>query len=251
MPAGLRLGPVKLYVVGDPDHIKVLFKTTPAISSIVGMEVAMPTVFGTPEYIVPIYSGDDSGPLLKPFPGSQVKPENRVRYLHTQVSHQHLAGVTGPEMGERYMRFLTRNISADTVVGIEWVDMPDLWLFVRDLVFPCSTEAIFGSSILSLNPTLTENFWAFHRRIPVLLQHWPRWLSPGAYKDRDIMLDAIKKWHTFAKEHSDFSRTGKNDPDWDPYYGSKVVKARQAFLHKIEGMDSDGRASEDLGLLFA
>ena len=211
----------------------------------------MPTVFGTPAHIVPLYAGDNSGPLPKPFPGSQVKSENRIKYLHTQVSHQHLAGVTAPKLGERYMEMLTRNISNNTVVGIDWVEMPDFWLFVRDLIFPCSTEAICGSSILSLNPTLTEDFWAFYCSIPILLQHRPRWLSPGAYRDRDKILNAIKKWHTFAKEHSDFSRIGYNDPDWDPYYGSKVVKARQTFLHEIEVMDDDGRASEDLGLLFA
>ena len=211
----------------------------------------MHAVLGTPEHVVPVYSGDNSGLLPKPLPGSQVRPENRIRFLHTKAAHQHLAGITGVKIGERYMKILTRNLSANTVVGNDWVELPDLWLFVRNMIFPCSTEAICGSSILSLNPTLTEDFWAFHRGIPALLQYMPRWLSPGAHRDRHKMLDAIKRWHAFAKEHSDFSRTGHNDPDWDPYYGSKIIKARQAFLHEIEVMDADGRASEDLGLLFA
>ena len=118
-------------------------------------------------------------------------------------------------------------------------------------MFPCSTEAIYSSSILSLNPTLTEDFWAFQEGVPAFLQRLPRWLRPGVYRDRDKMLDAIKRWHAFANEHSSFSRTGHDDPDWDPYYGTKVVKARQAYLPEIEVMDADGRASEDLGLLSA
>ena len=215
------------------------------------MTLAMPTVFDTPEHDVPVYSEDDLGHLPKPHPGSQVRPKNRISFLHAKAAHQHLAGVAGIKMGERYTETLTRNLSAETIVGIDWVELPDLWLFVRNLIFPCSTEALYGLSILSLNPTLTEDFWAFHRGIPALLQRLPRWMSPRAYRDRDKMLDAIKRWHTFAKEHSDFSKPGHNDPDWDPNYRSKIVKAMQACLHEMEVMDGDGRASEDLGLLFA
>lgn len=237
--------------MGDPDLVNAIFKPTPATSSNLGMAIAMKAVLGTPNHIVPLYSGDDSGQLLKSIPGSQVRPENRIRFFHTKATHQHLAGTNGIRLGERYVDILSRNVSTDTTVGTEWVEFPDLWLFIRDLVFPASTEAMCGSFLLSHNPTLTEDFWAFDQSIPTLLKGLPRWLSPGAYKSRDKVLNAIKKWHTFANEHSDRYRTGPNDPEWDPYFGCKYVKARQRFLHEIEVMDADGRASEDLGFLFA
>lgn len=211
----------------------------------------MKNVFGTPDHVVPLYSGDDSGQLLKPMPGSQVRPENRIRFFHTKASHQHLAGMNGIRLGERFMDILSRKLSTSTDIGTEWVELPDLWGFIQNLVFPVGTEALCGSFLLSHNPTLTEDFWAFDRSIPILLKGIPRWLHPGAYKSRDKMLNTIKKWHAFANEHSDLSKTGPNDPEWDPYLGSKFVKARQRFLQEIEVMDADGRASEDLGLLFA
>jgi hypothetical protein len=83
-------------------------------------------------------------------------------------------------------------MSNDTRLGTEWVELPDLWLFIRTLVFHASTEAICGSFLLSLNPTLTEDFWAFDHNIPTLLKGIPRWLAPGAHKSREKMLIAIK-----------------------------------------------------------
>ena len=65
------------------------------------------------------------------------------------------------------------------------------------------------------------------------------------------MLSSMKKWHAFANEHSDRSKTARHDPDWDPYFRFKYVEARQIFLHKIDIMNADGRASEYLGLMFA
>lgn len=110
---------------------------------------------------------------------------------------------------------------------------------------------MFGSYILSLNPDSFNDFWAFDQSVPTLLKGLPRWLTPTAHRNRDRMLMAIKKWHAFATENSDFSKIGPDDPDWDHYFGTKYVKARQSFLHDVETMNPDGRASEDLGLLFA
>lgn len=211
----------------------------------------MKNVLGTPGHIVPLYSEDHSGQLLKPLSGSHVQPEDRIRYFHTRTAHQLLAGANGIRIGERYMEILSRNISTDTHIGEDRIELPDLWYFVRALVFPASTETLFGSFILSLNPKLFEDFWAFDRSVPTLIKGLPRWLSARAHRHRDTMLRAIKRWHHFANEHSDFSRIGPEDPDWDPYFGSKYVKARQKFLHEVEIMNCDGRASEDLGLLFA
>lgn len=204
-----------------------------------------------PDHIVPLYRDDDSGQLLKPLPGSQVQPEKRIKYFHTKATHQHLAGASGIKLGERYIDILSRNMSTDTSLEYQWVELPDLWLFVRDLVFNASIEAMCGSFILSLNPTLGEDFWAFHESIPTLLRGLPRWLCPAAYKSRDRMLSNVKKWHAFANEHSDLSDTAPDDRDWDQYLGFRYVRARQIFLRNIEVMDADGRASEDLGLLFA
>ena len=215
-----------------------------------GLGVMMKNVLGSPAHVIPLYTGDDSGQLPIPMPGSRPLPENRIRYFHWKAAHQHLNGNEGLKLGERYMDILSRAISADTSIGAEWVEMPDLFLYIRNLVFPAGTESLCGSSILALHPTLTEDFWAFAECLPTLLRGLPRWLSPSAHRKRDKMLKMVKEWHAYAYKRSDFFKTGSEDPDWDPDLGTKYVKARQTIFHGIEVLDADGRASEDLGLLF-
>jgi hypothetical protein len=178
--------------LGDPDLVNTFFKPTLATSSNLEMAVVMKTMLRAPDHIHPFYFGDNSGQLLKPIFGSQVQPESRIRYFHYKAAHEHLAGTSGIRLGKRYMDILSRNMSNDTRLGTEWVELPDLWLFIRTLVFHASTEAICGSFLLSLNPTLTEDFWAFDHNIPTLPKGIPRWLAPGAHKSREKMLIAIK-----------------------------------------------------------
>ncbi|CAF9907999.1 MAG: hypothetical protein HETSPECPRED_007960 [Heterodermia speciosa] len=64
------------------------------------------------------------------------------------------------------------------------------------------------------------------------------------------MLGIIKSWHAYASQQTDFSKIGPRDPEWEPFLGTKLIKERQRFMHEIDIMDADGRASEDLGLLF-
>jgi len=210
----------------------------------------MKNVFGTPAHIVPLYERDDSGLNAIPLPGSKTPKEYRLGYFRGRAAHHFLAGQSGFRIGERYLEILSRNMMTDICVGYEWTKLVDLSLFVQDLVFPAGTESLFGSTILSLNPNLTEDFWIFERNIPILLKHVPRWLAPRAHRSRDKMLGTIKSWHAYANERTDFNKVDSKDPDWEPFLGTKFVRERHRFLHDIDIMDADSRASEDLGLLF-
>ena len=240
-----------MYLADNPDHAKVFFQPTAGLASHLAITLAMKNVFGTPPDVLPLYENDDSGNLIKPMLGSKTPVEHRIRYFHNRAARRYMAGENGIRAGEGYLQILSRNLSANTSVRDEWIEAADLWLFIQDLVFPASTESICGSAILALNPTLTEDFWAFEKNIPTLLKQLPRWLAPGAYRSRDKMLGIIKRWHAYANERTDFNKVGSEDPEWDPYLGLKYMRERQRFLHNIDTMDADGRASEDLGFLFA
>ena len=186
-----------MYLVGDPKHANIFFKSTPGLASNIGVVHAMKNVLGMPSHVLPLYSEDDSGQLANRIPGSKTPDEYRVRYFHGKAAHHFLAGKTGVRLGERYMDILVCNINNDTSIGNEWKEISDLSAFTQDLVFPASTESLCGSALLSLNPTLTADFWAFERSIPLLLK-FPRWLSPAAYRKRDKVLGMVKRWHAYS-----------------------------------------------------
>lgn len=240
-----------MYLVGDPDHTKFIFKPTSGLASHLGISYAMKHVLGTPTDVLPLYYEDDSGQLAMPVSDSKTSAENRIRYFHSRAAHQFLNGKSGIRLGELYMDIMSRNMLADANISSEWKNMADLLTFIQDLAFPASTEALCGSAILRLNPTLTEDFWSFEKRIPTLLKQFPRWLSPAAFRSREKMLNSIKRWHAYGMERSDITKLGKKDPEWEPYFGSKYIRERQRFLQGIGIMNADGRASEDLGFLFA
>ena len=240
-----------MYIVGDAEQVQALFKPTPTVLTNMGLIFAMKNGLGTPDHVLPLYTADDSGPLLRPVPGSTVRPENRIRMLHMKAAHDHLAGSNGIKLGERYMALLVKNMSADPSIGPNWVEFPDLFLFVQNLVFPAGTETLFGSTMGALHPTLTEDFWAFSDAIPMLLKGLPRWLAPRSYKKRDKLLRMIKEWHSLIDQRIAASEPRTTEPDWEPDLGSRYIRERQKIFRSLDIMDADGRASEDLGLMFA
>ena len=240
---------MRVYLVGDPDQAKLFFKPTKGLASHFAISFVMKNVLGAPDDVMPLYNKDDSGQLARPTPGSQTPGEYRIRYFHSRAAHHFLAGKSGIGLGERYLDVLDKNF-ADVDIDKIWKDMADLSGFIENLVFPASVESICGSALLKLNPNLTEDFWTFEKSIPTLLK-LPWWLAPRAYRSREKMLTNIRKWHAYANERSDCTMVGKEDPEWDAFFGSKYIRERQRFMQEIDLMNADGRASEDLGFLFA
>ena len=59
----------------------------------------------------------------------------------------------------------------------------------------------------------------------------------------------MKSWQTYARDNFDESCI---EPDGhDRFHGSPLMRTRQDYLSKVESLDSDAIASQDLGLLWA
>lgn len=250
MPVRIRLGPVKMYIVSGSDNIVALFRSSRSMSTKPGMLIALKNIFGTPPKTIPFYAADDSGMNSRPYPGSKCKPEHRIIYFQQKAAHKHLSGPALLRMADRYMDTLAKQFSR-LDLDHEWVEMPDLYHFLQMQIGRAAVEAMCGEYILRLNPTLVEDFWAFDRSVGTLLKGLPRWMCPREYAARDKLLASVKKWHAFAHQHSDCTKTDADDADWDPYFGHKIVKERQKYAMKMDAMDADACASEDMGLIFA
>ena len=249
-PVRVRLGPVKLYLVAGAEQLATLFKASKCMSTKSGVLIALENIFGTPSDVIPFYSADDSGVNSVPSLGSQVRPEHRLNFFQVRAAHKHLAGNGLMQMTERFLGVIGRRIE-DSQIRDEWTELPDLYTFLQYEVFSAAIEALCGKYLLTQNPGFVDDFWEFDRSVPTLFKGLPRWLTPKPYKVRQRLLDAIKDWHRYAREHSDFTKTGPEDEEWDPYWGSKLMRARQHYTNEMHFMNADALAAEDLGLIFA
>ncbi|MCJ1391521.1 hypothetical protein MMC18_004385 [Xylographa bjoerkii] len=252
IPIRLRLGPLKIYLVSGADHYETLFgsKASRCMNTKASVLLALRNLFGTPANVIPYYAGDNSGVNSTPLPGSRVKPEHRITYFQTRAAHKHLSGLGLVQMTDFFLKVLEREIDG-TQVGSEWVDQPDLYRFLQNEVFRAAVEALCGPYLFSQSPTFVEDFWEFVSWVPTLIKGFPRWMLPKPYRVRGRLLDAIKRWHELAHKHSDCTKIGVDDPEWEPYFGSKLIRARQEYSRSMHFMDADALAAEDLGLIFA
>jgi hypothetical protein len=108
---------------------------------------------------------------------------------------------------------------------------------------------MFGQYILTLNPTLCKDFWLFDKYFAYLAKGYPRWMNPSEYRARDKCLAAVKKWHGFVREHCEDSQC-EPDSGYDPKFGAEIMRYRQRMWSKMDAMDVDAAASEDLGFLW-
>ena len=202
-------------MVTDPKLAETLIKSPREIGSTAGIELALGNILGDPRHMIH-YTNDNSGSGVKPRPGSNIKPQNRIFHHHHHAAHRFLQGKALEKMTSRYASSLTAQFDTADITE-EWVDYPDFYQFIRDKAFRGTVEALFGTSIFELTPDLSELFWDFDNNVTTLIAGLPRWMTPHASSSRDKMLKAIKKWHCFASEHSDFKKTDASDPEWDRY----------------------------------
>lgn len=113
-----------------------------------------------------------------------------------------------------------------------------------------SVETIVGSEFFKLNPNFVDDLLVFQQYIPDFLHLLPSWLMPRAFRVRKRLLQNVKQWHQHAHRHYDCSRLAPEDPNWEPYFGSKLMRARENYSLKTTEMTPDARATEDLGLIF-
>ncbi|ORY17483.1 hypothetical protein BCR34DRAFT_596952 [Clohesyomyces aquaticus] len=79
-------------------------------------------------------------------------------------------------------------------IGMDWVEMPDLYTFVQDILFQCGVDAFFGEKLRKLDPDLEKDFWEYDDNISFPATPMPAWMRPNAIKARDRCHAAMKRW---------------------------------------------------------
>lgn len=248
VPVRVRLPMMDMYMVSGDAHIVSLFSQSQIMTNKTYRALAVGNMFGMPKKAQDFLAADDSGLNPKPHPTSNVKPEHRIDYLTHATLARFLSGPGLKPLVSRFRDNILRRF-ADQDVGSEWIEMPDLYSFLKVQLFTASVEAMCGSRILVLSPEFCEDFWKFDEGLSHLAKGYPRWLIPATYQARNKCLAHVKTWHRFLREHSSREESGYDD-SYDPELGAGIMRYRQNMYSKMEAIDADAMASEDLGMLW-
>lgn len=137
-------------------------------------------------------------------------------------------------------------------IANEFLDGPgqvNMYSWLRRLMFTASTTSLMGSKILEVIPDLEQHFFTFDADMLSLFFGLPKFLIPKKYANRDVSLDQLMRWYTTVEEEIGTQIPDPNTIPWEPYYGSRITRARHVFYRK-KGLSPKSKAGLDLGMLF-
>ncbi len=205
-------------------------------------------MFGMPKKALKAYQKDNSGPLAKPYPGSNVAPQDRIDHMLHQNFLRQWSGPNLTPTTQRFKRGLASRVDA---LGFseQWTTVDDFFTLLAKTVSAALVESVFGPSLLRLNPDFIEDLWKYDDAIPYLARGIPQWIMPGPYQIRDCLRDQIKKWYAYARR--EFTEDSiEADGDGDPSWGSEFVRYLQKTLSE-SGHDDASLSAQDLGTIWA
>ncbi|CAL8582324.1 hypothetical protein XPA_007991 [Xanthoria parietina] len=245
VPTQIILPVFSNYVVSGPESVVAYFKESRDLSTTSRSLAIMVHAFGCPKNMVHFFKPQ------QPSAESPKQPGEDIEQLIHRAVKTGLSGANLDALTTRYQGNVAAAVETGSVfdTGDSWTELPDLNAFVEKRVFEAAVQSMFGTYMLSLNPTLADDFWAFNRVIGTLFMGLPRWLSPAAYRARDKMLQNIERWQRHGEQHCDIERLG--DKDWEPYYGSTFIRERQRLLDKRGILDPTARAAENFAFMWA
>lgn len=244
------MGPVSAYILSSPEYFATLLKSHKNLSPKPLMAIALKNMFGAPKSAFQLYENDRSGLAPTLPPDSKLKPSERVFFHQRNAALKYLSGEPLNKMTERFMGLLSKRLFEDQSIGIKWTNFSDLTLFMQDKIFETALEALCGPHLVRQTPSFISDFWEYIDCLPTLVFGLPRWMTPKSYAARDKVLRGIMKWHVFSRKHEDYHDLGDEVPEWEEFWGSKYLKARQAY-GQTAGMDDEALAAEELALLAA
>lgn len=150
--------------------------------------------------------------------------------------------------GNRFQDVLKKQLS-EIRIEQDLVELPALYSFMQDLLIGPAIETMCGPTLIVQNPTFLNDFRKFDYDLLYFFKSCPRWLAPRAWKNRDQIPTSLKSWHAFARDHFDESSIGEDGHD--RFYGSPMMRSRQTYLLKMDSIDANALASQDLGLVWA
>ncbi|KAL2432644.1 Cytochrome P450 monooxygenase efuG [Exophiala dermatitidis] len=238
----ILLGGQKAHVVNSATAVQALFKSKQVSRDLFNHQLATQAL-GASEY--------DAELMFPPSPALEDVDDHKKRNERTEkmeaLNHEFLLSQSAVNsLTNRFMECL-HSVLDRADINHEWKTI-DLFSWWRKAMFEASTTAVLGSTILQENPDLAEQFWQYEAGLLARFYGLPRLVKPDAYSCMDVMLNRTQEW--LQRGLTQHHMMPPEEPDWEPHFGSKVVRARHRLYQEF-GLKPRGRAAFDLGFLFA
>jgi hypothetical protein len=206
--------------------------------------MALQRILGLPRRIIKLANLDNSGVGRKPLPTSNVSCDKRFNYLERQATKDFTRPASHAVFIEKFEGNLYKWVEQCTI-GQEWVSYPDLYPFIRDILFRATTNAFYGPKLLQSHPHLQDDIWKFDQSVPFLAKGLPCVLGSSARRIRDKCIQALRVWRaSFLQE------TSENLPEWTENSGLKSTTLRKEVFDQFQEWDETSCAASDLAVLF-
>jgi hypothetical protein len=206
--------------------------------------MALQRILGLPGRIIDVANRDDSGVTRKPLPGSTVPHEKRFNYMERQATKDFTRPASHAALVENFEHGLYKWVQ-NCSIGNEWTSYPDLYLFIRSILFRVTTDAFYGPQLLETSPHLEEDIWKFDANVPSLAKGLPKFLNRSAIKVRQKCTEAFRMWRASALQE-----TADQLPEWNEKSGLKTTTLRKEVFQHFKEWDDTSCASSDLAVLF-
>ncbi|KAI4247292.1 MAG: hypothetical protein LQ352_006198, partial [Teloschistes flavicans] len=231
----LNFGTNDVYVVSGPEYIKAVWKDTKSMSSCDGLSLALRNLFNTPRRDMVCIRSDKSGSSHDPHPQSSTRPEDRIFHHMFKATADTLTGANLNATASKFQVAMKRRIE-ELPIQHEWVEMDDLFGFLRPLIANATIEAVCGTAFINQYPDFAENFYGFNDKATSFLYGWPGFLMPRANRGRERCIAIMQEW-----------RRTFDEQDFD---GNPMMIHRWRYFSKMQGMSDYGVACQDVGIVW-
>lgn len=245
-PVRIRLGSLHAYLVFGAHNVQTIFRNSKDLTfEEFALRVAQ-KVKRLPVDDAALLAADKSGSATRPL--TDVTSTPRIWRKFHEIYEKNLTGSKAvSSLTDRFVDEFARQIKTSSKSSWKDVKINDM---LQDIMLAASTITLAGPALFELDPHFTKHFWEYDEAFMSLLYGLPRFLCRKGWDARDHCLESVKSYLKRAWDNTDGKEAHGHNPDWDPYFGSKLVRAREEAL-KGFGISLEGRASFELGLIWS
>ena len=232
----VRLASNHAYIVSGSKNVHSIFRSAKNLSFDAEFFQILQRVYGLPKV--------DAALLCGGSPDESKRTVHRLDKLY--AAHLASPRATSSLIGQ-FVRIYTEEL--ETPGNDEWNNV-NVNTYLRQAMSKAAISTLVGPSIFEKSPSFSEDYWQFDDGFKSLLYGMPMLLCRKETLARDRALCGVKAFVKGSRNGACWKAEQNSDADWEPRFGSRMVRELDEFLCEI-GISADGRASMELSLIFA